>query len=194
MGLLSFRLYLALIFLGVVAHKLANLDHMVAWFGNTDWGLPMPVLMVFLAASAELLGGVALLLGLATRLFVFLLIFTMLVVISTSHWDNAWFAIAPEDPATSTANVLAAMGIPTAQRSLENSNGVGQRVSAEKRILRKYKNYSGLTEKGNLVVLNNGIEFSATYLIILLSLLFTGGGRWVSLDYWVGRRLGKEPR
>jgi len=71
---------------------------------------------------------------------------------------------------------------------------VGQRVSPTKRILRKHGNYSSLTEKGNLVVLNNGIEFAANCLIILLSLLFTGGGRWVSLDYWVGRRLGKEPR
>jgi len=36
------------------AHNFAN-------FGNIDWGLglPMAVLMVFLAASAELLGGVA---------------------------------------------------------------------------------------------------------------------------------------
>ena len=196
LGLSAFRLYLAPIFIGVGAHKFANFDDMVAWFGNADWGLglPVPVLMVFLAASAELLGGVALLLGLAIRLFVIPLIFTMLVAMSTSHWDNGWFAIAPGDPATSTANVLAAVGIPAAQRSLKNSEGVGQRVSAAKGILRKHGNYSWLTEKGNLVVLNNGIEFAATYLIMLLSLLFTGGGRWVSLDYWVGRRLGKEPR
>lgn len=53
-----FQLYLAPIFLGMGAHNFAN-------FGNIDWGLgpglglPMAVLMVFLAASAELLGGVA---------------------------------------------------------------------------------------------------------------------------------------
>ena len=196
MGPLAFRHYLAPIFLGVGAHKFANFDDMVALFDNADWGLglPMPVLMVFLAVSGELLGSVALLPGLAARLFVISLVFTMLVAMGTSHWDNGWFATAPGDSATSTANVLAAMGIPAAQRSLENSKGVGQRVSPTKRILRKHGNYSWLTEKGNLVVLNNGIEFAANCLIILLSLLFTGGGRWVSLDYWVGRRLGKEPR
>ncbi|MEZ7859035.1 MAG: DoxX family protein [Porticoccaceae bacterium] len=61
LGPLALRLYLTPIFLGVGAHKFANFDDMVAWFGNADWGLglPMPVLMVFLAASAELLGGVA---------------------------------------------------------------------------------------------------------------------------------------
>jgi|TARA_B110000967_G_C18614569_1_gene425686 putative oxidoreductase len=127
-------------------------------------------------------------------LFVIPLIFTILAAMGTSHWDNGWFAIAPGDPATSTANVLAAAGIPAAQRSLNNSEGVGQRVSAAKRILRKHGNYSWLREKDNLVVLNNGIEFAATYLIMLLSLIFTGGGRWVSLDFWLGRRLGKELR
>jgi uncharacterized membrane protein YphA (DoxX/SURF4 family) len=44
-----------------------------------------------------------------------------------------------------------------------------------------------LTEKGSLVVLNNGIEFGVTYLIMLVSLFFTGGGRYVSLDYYLSR-------
>ena len=195
LGPLALRLYLAPNFIGVGAHKFANFDDMVAWFGNSDWGLglPMPRLMVFLAASAELLGGFALLLGLATRLFVLPLIVTMVVAAGTSHWENGWFAIAPGDPATSTASVLAAVGIPAAQRSLLNSEGVGQRVAAAKGILRRHGNYSWLTEKGSFVVLNNGIEFAATYLIMLLSLLFTGGGRWVSADYWIGRRLGIAP-
>ena len=69
LGPLAFRLYLAPIFIGVGAHKFANFEDMVAWFGNSDWGLglPMPTLMVFLAASAELFGGLALLLGVATE-------------------------------------------------------------------------------------------------------------------------------
>ena len=136
LGSLVFRLYLAPIFLGVGAHKFANFDDMVALFDNADWGLglPMPVLMVFLAVSGELLGSVTLLPGLAARLFVISLVFTMLVAMGTSHWDNGWFATAPGDSATSTANILAAMGIPLTQRSLENSKGVDQRVSAEKRI------------------------------------------------------------
>ena len=72
LGPLALRLYLAPIFIGVGAHKFAHFEDMVAWFGNPDWGLglPAPTLMVFLAASAELLGGFALLLGLVTRLMV----------------------------------------------------------------------------------------------------------------------------
>lgn len=190
LGPLAFRLYLAPVFIGVGAHKFANFEDMVAWFCNPYWGLglPMPTLMVFLAASAELLGGIALLLGVATRLSAIPLIITMLVAMVTSHWDNGWFAIAPGDPSTSTAAVLAAVGISAAQRSLANSEEVGERIGAAKSILRKHGNYSWLTQKGNFVILNNGIEFAATYLIMLLSLLFTGGGRWVSLDYWIARR------
>lgn len=191
LGPLALRLYLAPIFIAVGAHKFANFDSMVAWFGNADWGLglPMPRLMVFLAASAELFGGVALLLGLATRLLVLPLMITMLVAAGTTHWDNGWFVIAPADPQTSTAIVLAAVGIPAAARSLQNSEEVGQRVAAAKSLLRRHGNYSWLTEKGSFVVLNNGIEFAATYFIMLLSLLFTGAGRWVSADYWIARYL-----
>ncbi len=190
LGPLALRLYLAPIFIGVGVHKFTHWNDMVAWFGNPDWGLglPMPALMVLLAASAELLGGVALLLGLATRLMVIPLMFTMLVAAGTSHWDNGWFAIAPGDPDTSTAKVLATIGIPAAERSLQNSEEVGARISTARRILRENGDYGWLTEKGSFVILNNGIEFAATYFIMLLSLLFTGAGRWVSLDYWLSRR------
>ena len=165
---------------------------MVAWFGSSDWGLglPAPAVMVLLAASAELLGGLALLAGLATRLVVLPLMVTMLVAAGTAHWDNGWFAIAPGDPHTSTAKVLAMVGVPAAERSLENSVGVGERLSAAKSLLKRHGNYSWLTEKGGLVILNNGIEFAATYFIMLLMLLFSGGGRWFSLDYWIARRVG----
>jgi uncharacterized membrane protein YphA (DoxX/SURF4 family) len=194
LGPLALRLYLAPIFIGVGAHKFANWDDMVAWFGNPDWGLglPMPALMVFLAASAELFGGLALLLGAATRLVVIPLMITMIVAATTAHWENGWFAIAPGDPNTSTAKVFAAVGIPAAQRSLENSVDVGERLAAAKSILRRHGNYSWLTEKGSFVVLNNGIEFAATYFMMLLMLLFSGAGRWVSIDYWLSKRVCKR--
>jgi putative oxidoreductase len=38
------------------------------------------------------------------------------------------------------------------------------------------------------MILNNGIEFAATYFVMLLALFFMGGGRWVSLDDWLRRR------
>ena len=196
LGPLALRLYLAPVFIGVGLHKFANWDDMVAWFGNPDWGLglPLPGLMVLLAASAELIGGLALLLGVATRLVTIPLLFTMLVAAGTAHWNNGWFAIAPGDPDTSTAKVVAMLGIPAAERSLENSVGVCERLEAARSLLKQHGNYSWLTERGSFVILNNGIEFAATYFIMLLVLLFTGAGRWFSLDYWLSRRLQGIPR
>lgn len=189
---LLLRLYLAPVMIAVGLHKFHNWDDMVAWFGNPDWGLglPAPTLMVALAASAELFGGFALLLGLAVRWFALPLMITMVVATTTVHWQHGWFAIAPGDPDTSTAKVLAMVGIPAAERSLANSVEVGQRVGAARNLLREHGNYDWLTEKGTFVVLNNGIEFAATYFIMLLSLFFSGGGRYVSLDYWLARRTG----
>jgi len=175
-------------------HKFQNFNDMVAWFGNADWGLglPAPAVMVFLAASAELVGGVALLVGLAVRWFAIPLMISMAVAAATVHWEHGWFAIAPGNPETSTAMVLADIGVPAAKRSLENSAEVGRRVSAAKSILREHGNYSWLTEKGTFVVLNNGIEFAATYFVMLLSLFFTGGGRYFSIDDWLRRIYWKD--
>ncbi len=186
---LLLRLFLAPVMIAAGWHKFQNYADMVAWFGNEDWGLglPAPAIMVFLAAFAEFVGGLALLIGLAVRWFTIPLMISMLVAAFSVHWENGWFAIAPGNPETSTAKVLADIGIPAAQRSLENSVGVGERVNAAKSILREHGNYDWLTEKGSFVVLNNGIEFAATYFIMLLSLLFFGGGRYVSVDYWLRR-------
>ncbi|MDP7658904.1 MAG: hypothetical protein QGF77_03055 [Candidatus Thalassarchaeaceae archaeon] len=40
---------------------------------------------------------------------------------------------------------------------------------------------------GPVVILNNGIEFAITYFVMLLSLFFTGAGRFVSIDYWIAK-------
>jgi uncharacterized membrane protein YphA (DoxX/SURF4 family) len=105
-----------------------------------------------------------LLLGLATRWISIPLIVTMLVAIFSVHWGNGWAAIADS-----------------------SAQEVAVRLGSAKEILREHGNYAWLTEKGSLVVLNNGIEFAVTYLLMLLSLLFTGGGRYVSLDYYLSR-------
>lgn len=183
------RLYLAPVMIAAGWHKFQNFDDMVTWFGNADWGLglPAPAVMVFLAAFTEFVGGLALLIGLAVRWFAVPLMISMVVAAATVHWQHGWFAIAPGNPDTSTAKVLASIGVPAAQRSLENSVEVGKRVSAAKEVLREHTNYSWLTAKGNFVVLNNGIEFAATYFVMLLSLLFMGGGRYVSVDDWLKR-------
>ena len=89
---------------------------------------------------------------------------TMLVAIFAVHWDHGWAAIADS-----------------------GSQEVAVRLGAAKDILREHGNYSWLTEKGGIVILNNGIEFAVTYLVMLLSLLFTGGGRFTSVDYYLSR-------
>ncbi len=186
---LLLRLYLAPIFISAGLNKLNAFSSTVDWFGNPDWGLglPLPWLMAFLATTAELLGGFLLLAGLATRYITVPLMITMLVAAFAVHWDNGWFAIAPSDPRTSMAQPLAAVGLPGAEASLENSRQVGERLEAAKRLLREHGHYNWLAEKGNFAILNNGIEFAATYFLMLLVLFFSGAGRWLSLDDWVAR-------
>ncbi len=189
LGPLALRLYLAPIFIAVGLHKFMHLEDIASWFGNPEWGLglPSPMLMAILAASAELFGGIALLFGIAVRWFAIPLMITMLVAIFAVHWDKGWFAVAPGNPSTSTAKPLASIGIPAAKRSLENSREVGRRLDAAKSLLKRHGNYRWLTEKGNFVVLNNGVEFAVTYFIMLLVLFFTGAGKYLSIDYWVAK-------
>lgn len=187
LGPLALRLYLAPIFISAGVHKMNNFSDIVAWFEH-GLNMPMPELMAFLATSTEIVGGLALVIGIATRWFAVPLLVTMFVAAATAHWDNGWFAIAPGNPETSTAYVLEKVGFPGAKESLENSVEVGNRLGKAKEILREHGNYSWLSGKGTFVILNNGIEFAATYFFMLLVLLGTGGGRYVSVDYWIHQR------
>jgi len=165
---LAIRLYLVPVFWMAGTEKLAGIENTIEWFGNPDWGLglPAPTLLAYLAAYSEAIGALLLLLGLATRWITIPLMVTMLVAIFKVHWDNGWAAIADS-----------------------SAPEVAVRLGAAREILREHGNYSWLTEKGTFVVLNNGIEFAVTYLIMLFSLLFTGGGRYVSVDYYLSRLL-----
>ena len=145
----------------------------VDWFGNPDWGLglPVPGLMAFLAGWAEVAGAVLLAAGLAVRWISIPLMVTMLVAMFTVHWEFGWQAIA--DPSAPFAN----------ERVIESAD----RLAKARDILQEYGNYDWLTDSGSFVVLNNGIEFAAIYFVMLLSLFFTGGGRFTSTDYWLQR-------
>ena len=171
---LLLRLYLAPVFYIAGINKYNSFDETIAWFGNPDWGLglPMPWLMAFLATATELAGAVLLLLGFATRWISIPLMFTMVVAMFTVHWHNGWLAI-------STGSGLFAT---------ERTMGAIDRLDRAKSILREHGNYSWLTENGSFVVLNNGIEFAATYFIMLLALLYLGAGQYVSVDYWIARK------
>ncbi len=168
---LALRLYLVPIFWMAGTKKLAGFEDIVAWFGNSDWGLglPFPTLMAALATGTELAGAVLLLIGLATRWISIPLIITMLVAIFTVHIDNGWNAIASGADAE-----------------------VYSRLEAARGLLKEYGNYDWLTAKGSFVILQNGIEFAVTYIIILFSLFFTGGGRFFSLDYYLDKFLSKK--
>jgi putative oxidoreductase len=171
---LALRLYLVPIFWMAGTQKLAAMDATIEWFGNPDWGLglPFPAVQAWLATLSELGGAIALLAGFATRWAVLPLMVTMVVAAVKVHCANGWLAIA-------TGSGLFAT---------ERTIGAVQRLARAKEILQQYGNYEWLTEMGNFVVLNNGVEFVVTYAIMLLTLFFIGGGRYVSVDYWLARR------
>jgi putative oxidoreductase len=178
LGPLALRLYLVPIFWMAGTKKFASFDDTVAWFGNPDWGLglPFPALLAFLATATEILGAVFLLFGFAVRWISVPLMITMIVAMTTVHWQNGWLAIAEGSGTFAT----------------ERTVGAIERLDRAKEILHEYGNYDWLTQNGNFVVLNNGIEFAATYLIMLLVLFFIGSGKYVSIDYWIGRKFNLD--
>jgi putative oxidoreductase len=163
---LALRLFLVPVFWMAGTQKIAGMESTIEWFGNPDWGLdlPFPSLLAHLAAYTEAIGALLLLLGLATRWISIPLMFTMLVAIFAVHWENGWAVIADS-----------------------SAEDVAVRLAAAREILQEHGNYAWLTEKGGMVILNNGIEFGVTYLLMLFSLLFTGGGRFTSVDYYLAR-------
>lgn len=151
-----------------------GLKNTAEWFGNPEWGLglPAPLLMAMLAWAAEFMGAIALALGLAVRWICVPLMFTMVVAATTVHWDNGWQAVHD----------------PKSPHAAEHAGEAIDRLARAKSILREHGNYDWLTEHGSFVVSNNGIEWAATYFIMLVALFFLGGGRWVSLDHWIAAR------
>ncbi len=178
LGPLALRLYLVPVFWMAGSQKYNNFDDIVSWFGNAEWGLglPFPGLMAFLATSTEIAGAIFLLFGFAVRWISIPLMITMIVAAVTVHLENGWLAIASGG------------GIFATERTI----GAIERLERAKEILQQYGNYDWLTENGNFVILNNGIEFAATYFIMLLVLFFIGGGKYVSLDYWIAKKFKPE--
>ena len=153
---------------------MANFSATAEWFGNSDWGLglPIPYVLAFLATATEVLGAGLLLLGLASRWIAIPLAVTMIVAALSVHWQFGWQAIA--DASAPFANTRVAESV--------------DKLAAARSLLDAHGNYDWLTSSGNIVILNNGIEFAATYLFMLLALMAMGGGRYVSADYWLKRK------
>jgi len=174
---LALRLYLAPVFWYAGSNKLAHFEDTTAWFGNPDWGLglPFPEVMAALAAGSETLGAILLVLGLGIRWISVPLMVTMVVAAVTVHWQHGWQAVADKMSPWPSANVDEAL----------------TRLDRAREILREYGHYDWLTETGNFVISNNGIEWAATYFIMLLTLFFVGSGR-LGLDHWIARRLRRS--
>ncbi|MFT4926842.1 MAG: putative oxidoreductase [Phenylobacterium sp.] len=175
---LLMRLYLVPIFWMAGTHKIEGFDDVVQWFGNDDWGLglPFPMLMVILAIGAEVLGAISLLLGFGLRLMAIPMMFTMVIAMTSVHGEFGWQAIA--DPGAPFANDRVVASADKKDAIIE--------------ILKTHGDYEWLTESGSIVILNNGIEFAATYFILLLALFFIGSGRYVSIDYLIRRQIEKS--
>ena len=90
----------------------------------------------------------------------------------TVHWENGWQAVADRLSPYPPADIDVAM----------------ERLERGRALLQEHGNYDWLTGSGNFVISNNGIEWAATYFIMLLALFFLGGGKYLSADYWITKR------
>jgi putative oxidoreductase len=169
------------------------------WFAGSLDSFPFPFNVLpagfswFLASWTEFLGGILLLVGLGTRLVAIPLAVTMFVAAYAVHLDNGWPAVAPSFPSQvciagtadhSESSVLERYI--TCTNVNERTVEASKRLAKAKDILREHGNYRYLNGRGSLVKLNNGIEFAATYLSMLVALVVIGGGRYFSLDYYLG--------
>ncbi|HDZ3743225.1 TPA: DoxX family protein [Vibrio cholerae] len=165
--LFSVRLFLVpVIFVGARS-KVLGFAGTVAWFGaSTAEGglnLPFPELLAFLAAATEVVGCICIALGLFTRIMATPMIFMMSVASAMVHWKHGWDAIA-------TSSMEATIRL----------NGFIEWLAVN-----FPGRYNYITELGDPVMLNNGMEFAVTYFVMLMVLFIYGGGRYVSLDYWL---------
>lgn len=165
--LLLIRLYLLPVIFEGAHSKVLGFSNTVAWFATPTaeggLGMPFPWLLAFLATSTEVVGLVCIALGLFTRIIAIPIMVVMSVASLMVHWSHGWLAIASND-------------MESAQRMTAFLQWLMQNFPGR---------YNYITQLGDPVILNNGIEFSATYFIMLLVLLVWGGGRYISADYWL---------
>ena len=165
--LFAIRMYLVPIIFTGARSKVLGFSGTVQWFGSSaaegGLGLPFPTLLAFLATSAEVVGCFCLALGLFTRPIALLMIFVMGVAGVLVHWKHGWPVIAGKD-----------------MESTLRLNDFIEWLSVN-----FPGRYNYITELGDPVILNNGMEFVGTYTLFFLVLLVYGGGRYLSVDYWL---------
>jgi putative oxidoreductase len=110
------RLYFGWGYISAGLGKLLNVETHTGFF--RDWGIPAPMLNVYLAGTTETVCGFLLLIGLASRIIAIPLIGTMLVAYHTAHneqlialWGNTpFFFKAPPFPYLFTCFVVLLFG------------------------------------------------------------------------------------
>ena len=182
--LLLIRLYLAPVMVQAGWQKLANFDSTVQWFGDAEFGLglPFPYVLAMLASLAEFVGGLLLVPGLAVRWVSIPLLITMIVAMVTVHAENGWLAIADSNSWLADGTLLTNPSVMEAP----------EKLAAAKSLLEEHGYIEWLTSSGNFVILNNGIEFAATYFVMLLVLLCFGAGRYTSIDYYLSQYIARR--
>ena len=193
---LALRLFLAPVMLASGWEKLTGEN----WFGGMTDSFPFPFSVLsadlnwLLATWTEFGGGLLLLLGLGVRWISVPLMVTMFVAAYSVHWDNGWAAIAPSRPAAicyqDSAEAKQAGDFDKFLRCYnvnKRSIAASERLARGKAIMRANGNWGWLNSNGSFAKLNNGIEFAASYFVMLFALFIIGGGRYFSLDYWLSR-------
>lgn len=137
-------------------------------------------------ACLQLLLAVMIFLGLGVRLAATFMAGLILVLVLLPGSSHGWFAVVPS-PHHSPAQVLANIGLPAGQASIVNSVEANRRLETARRVLTTHANYRWITESGELVVHNRGIETSLLYTLLLLMLGVCSGGR-ISFDSWLAKR------
>ena len=170
--LLALRIYLFPIMLQAGWNKFAAFESTVNWF-DKGLELPFPVLMVILAGLSEFVGAILLLLGWFTRMVAIPLMITMLVAAFFVHGENGWLTLSDDSSWLANERVMEA----------------APKKAEIKRIVREHGDYRHLTSSGRITLLNNGMQLAITYFIMLLVLFCFGGGRYVSVDYWLSKGL-----
>ena len=168
--LLAARLYMLPVVYKGAHSKIVGFSGTVDWFSTPasegGLGMPFPVLMALLATAIEVLGVISLVLGLCCRVMTIPLMGIMSVASLMVHWSHGWLVIADKH-----------------MESTHRLNGLFEWLAANFPMRFNY-----VTELGDPVMLNNGMEFAVTYFVMLLFLLIFGPGRYVSADYWLRRR------
>jgi putative oxidoreductase len=90
-GITLFRLIVGLVFVMHGAQKLFTYGHAGVVGGFTQMGIPAADLTAWVVTMVEFFGGLALILGLGTRIVAIPLMVNMLGAIAFVHWKNGFF-------------------------------------------------------------------------------------------------------